>query len=326
MWLGRTYAVSESSYPTDGDTFQVKLLSAHYTASEGMQAVTENDRGTIVTARTWPATYLPYDSEVVVKRMRGIGPNGAGEWWIEPPAAAYDRCVMSGAGGANYSNDSSVITANDANIPDGFNEPSSGIWSFPAMVGKTGNTDGAVFAVRNAAGLLGSPTAWDDTWVECRAFSWYRLTVHTTWSLAKLPESEAEAELAWPRHDHLYYDDPGSVLKRTFEDDLVSLHRRARVNTDHSIWVVTEAVPSLGQRHELGRSTLKHWYSPSDGQPMYATHSGVCQVNGAYRPGPLTWRLRVYSNGAYGVSVRPRLEYLTVTIEQCSDSLPDPAA
>ena len=94
MWIGRTYAETESSYPTSGDTFRVQLLSAHFTGSEGTQAVTEHERGTIVTARTWPEAYLPYGTDVIVKRIRGIGPNGAGEWWIEPTGSAGGSPIL----------------------------------------------------------------------------------------------------------------------------------------------------------------------------------------------------------------------------------------
>lgn len=92
IWLGRTVASSPGSgYPESGNTFTVELFDCHFTASEGTQAVTEQTRGSRVVARTWPAAYVPLDTQVVVKRMRGLGPSGAGEWWIEAPQAAPSK-------------------------------------------------------------------------------------------------------------------------------------------------------------------------------------------------------------------------------------------
>jgi len=95
-WLGRTTSVSLSSYPTSGDTFQVELLTGYFTAAEGTRAVTESLRGTKVYARTWPAAYLPYGTEVVTCRMRGTGPSGSGEWWIplSPTQPAARKCAF----------------------------------------------------------------------------------------------------------------------------------------------------------------------------------------------------------------------------------------
>lgn len=93
-WLGRTTSDSPSSYPTSGDTFQVELLTGYFTAAEGTQAVTESLRGTKPIARTWPATYLPYGTEVIAHRMRGTGPSGAGEWWIQPSGDTAASAVV----------------------------------------------------------------------------------------------------------------------------------------------------------------------------------------------------------------------------------------
>lgn len=88
VWLGRTTSSSASNYPTSGDTFDVALIDAHFTASPGTQGVTETLRGSTVTARTWPAKYLPRDTEVVAFHAPGLGPSGAGQWWIQTAEAA----------------------------------------------------------------------------------------------------------------------------------------------------------------------------------------------------------------------------------------------
>lgn len=99
-WLGRTTSDSPSTYPTSGDTFEVELYSAYFTATPGTRAITETGRGRKVVARTRPATYLPRGTEVEVWRSRGHGPLGAGEWWIGLPAAsARHRLIYGGNNG-----------------------------------------------------------------------------------------------------------------------------------------------------------------------------------------------------------------------------------
>ena len=321
MWLGRTYAVSESSYPTDGDTFQVKLLSAHYTASEGTQAVTENERGTIVTARTWPATYLPYDSEVVVKRMRGIGPNGAGEWWIEPTGAGYNRCVMAGLGGATYTIYGGM-PYDDTNgyIPYGATA-SDGAWSFPWLVGVRGNSGGRVFAERSPTegSALGPPTAWDDWWLECEAFTWYRISIHTTWRLHGPTDYFAQAYVQAGPHTHDYTDD--GAARATSPDAGLPISIQARSIHSRDAIVRTELVPDYGSRWHMGSSSLEITRMISSPDHTKACHSGVAIVSGVYRPGPLRFRIRVYREDTYSSITNADIESMSVTVEQASDPI-----
>lgn len=110
-WLGRTTSVSASSYPTSGDTFEVELVSAYFSAAAGTQAITERLRGRKVVARTRPATYLPRNTEVEVWRSRGHGPLGVGEWWITvSPAESSNRLAL---GENNYGTDASGVFTHD---------------------------------------------------------------------------------------------------------------------------------------------------------------------------------------------------------------------
>lgn len=170
MWLGRTYAETESSYPTSGDTFRVQLLSAHFTGSEGTQAVTEHERGTVVTARTWPEAYLPYGTDVIVKRIRGIGPNGSGEWWIEPtgdsstpPLLSYGGGYVFGESGVLGSMTSGVVTL-----------PGLQGWAFP------NGTDNDYFSWSAGASR-------DAAWLTCLQSGRYLIVTNVRWILHSIP-------------------------------------------------------------------------------------------------------------------------------------------
>jgi hypothetical protein len=328
MWIGRTYAETESSYPTSGDTFRVQLLSAHFTGSEGTQAVTEHERGTIVTARTWPEAYLPYRTDVIVKRIRGIGPNGAGEWWIEPTGDGYNRCVMTGRGGASY-----LVTGGSPYTDPNYYLPyaqtsggyaQDGAWSFPWLIGVRGNDGGRVFAERSVDGsALGPPTAWDDWWLECEAFTWYRITIHTTWRVYSVGGSSVATYLASQPHTHDYTDD--GLWRATQPSADLPWNQRARSLTSLHAIVRTELVPSYGSRWHMGSSSLEVPYLSSS---SYATacHSGVAMVSGVYRPGPLKFRIRVFREDTFTSLVNADIESMSVTVEQASDYFADPGA
>jgi hypothetical protein len=319
-WLGRTTSSSYSNYPTEGDTFQVKLLSSHFTAAEGTRGVTENERGTVVTARTWPAKYLGYDTEVVVKRMRGIGPSGAGEWWIET-AGGYDRCVMVGGGGTGYRYDGTQTESGD-DIPYRIpGNPYNGIWCFPRMVGRVGNGAGVVFSVNNA------PAVFTDWAIRMHSPCHYRITVHTTWELPPLDKSKAEGYLRAPGHDHAFTDRlAGGVSVPNQTDTSVGsgqIQQHLRKVQDYPVSIATEVWNGEFLRQEVGRSSLENWYFPEypTPYPKYACHSGVMHyTNEFHQPGdPLeglgfqVYRLPDSNVGSANVwDVR-------VTIEQSSD-------
>lgn len=311
MWLGRTYAETESSYPTSGDTFRVQLLSAHFTGSEGTQAVTEHERGTVVTARTWPEAYLPYGTDVIVKRIRGIGPNGSGEWWIEPSLGGYNRCVMAG----NYGSQFSVyggVQISDPNyyIPWSGGSGTDGIWVYPSMVGVVGNSGGQVFEVN-------TPASYADPWVTCNAMCWYRVTVHTSWSLRAMDPGDWRNFLEQPRHRHAFTDDPGAVNKVT-ELDADSSYGPRKLNV-RSALVTTEIVPSWGARQFAGRSSIEEF---SGDEARHASHSGVYMFAFRYPPGPYSVRIRVGRDHENYATVKAQVICVSATIEQASDLMP----
>lgn len=314
MWIGRTYAESESSYPTTGDTFRVQLLSAHFTGSEGTQVVTEHERGTIVTARTWPEAYLPYGTDVIVKRIRGIGPNGSGEWWIEPSLGGYNRCVMAGNYGSQFSvYGGTPISDPNYYIPWSGGSGTDGIWVYPSMVGVTGNSNGTVFEVD-------TPASYTDPWVTCNAMCWYRVTVHTSWLLHPMSAGDWQNFLEQPRHRHAFTDDPGAVNKVTELDGDSSYGPRRLIG--RSAVVTTEIVPSFGARQFAGRSSLEEFAGSEGTDAKHASHSGVYMFAFRYPPGPYSVRIRVGRDHENWATVKAQVICVSATIEQASDLMP----
>jgi len=177
-WLGRTTSSSYSNYPTEGDTFQVKLLSSHFTAAEGTRGVTENERGTVVVARTWPAKYLPRDTEVVVKRMRGIGPDGSGEWWIETPATGTQTDPIVQPMRATLGRDRNNYQTGQLAVS--LASPGGGLWVSEVV----------------APGIYGLPTLFsggagnkNQPWLTCLRAGRYYLACETKWGLYSMDEA-----------------------------------------------------------------------------------------------------------------------------------------
>jgi hypothetical protein len=308
----------------------VELLSVAYDdGAPGLVNTAIHERGKTVVALAWPQRSYEIGEEVFVERIRGAlsGDAYSGEWILSGASAGYNRCMMYGLGGATFlaRYPGSYTDVNGylpyGQISGGF--ANDGAWSFPWLVGVRGNAGGRVFAERGGDGsALGPPTAWDDWWLECEAFTWYRISIHTTWRVYSVGLSDATTWLAASPHVHDYTDD-GAALVTSPSPDLPMPQRSRSVTSIHAI-VRTELHSSWGSRHHMGSSSLEVPYLSSS---SYGTqcHSGVAMASGVYRPGPLKFRIRVYREDTFTSLANADIESMSVTVEQASDPI-DPSA
>jgi len=168
-WLARTTSDSPGSYPTSGDTFQAELLTGYFTATEGTRTVTEQLRGTKPIARTWPATYLPRGTEVIAERIRGHGPSGSGEWWIQPTGAAGAVELLE-YGGYTALNGGDLATRNYTLNSQPY------LWFFPD-------------APANDYFDRAAPAQHGAAWLTCREPGRYLFIVATRWLLYVIPDA-----------------------------------------------------------------------------------------------------------------------------------------
>lgn len=319
-WLARTTSASPTSYPSSGDTFQVELLSGYFTAAEGTQAVTESLRGTKPMAHTWPETYLPYGTKVIAERIRGVGPEGAGEWWIQA-VDSHKRCVIGGEGSADFV---SGTSNSDWEAPYASDyDRSTGLWTYPWMQGMFSNASGRVFRVRSSASGNDYPTTYADPWLYCYEPTWYRVTIGVTWALSSLSGSYARSLLMSPAHQHGYTDD--GVPRVTDFNPQVALWQQAAGVESRAATVHTEIVPSRGSALFAGKSSIQHFFTQAPSQ-RFAHHTTMAFVRNYAESSPLTFRIRSWRSDAMqgyaqGQSGFAQITSVVATAEQVSGPL-----
>lgn len=307
-WLARTTSASPSSYPTSGDTFQVELLTGHFTAAEGTQVVTESLRGTKPIARTWPATYLPYGTEVIAERMRGLGPSGSGEWWIQA-VDAHKRCAIGGEGSMDFVSGTSDSTLEVPYASD--YDRSVGLWSYPWMLqGIVGNASGRVFRVVSRSSGNDYPATYADPWLYCYEPTWYRVTIGVTWALASLTGSYARSLLMAPAHQHGYADD--GAPRVTDVNVQAILWQQSALVESHAATVHTEIIPSRGTALYAGRSSIQHFFTQAPSQ-RFAHHTTMAFVRNYAESSPLTFRIRSWRSDTMQGHVSTQSGYAQIT-------------